>query len=106
MSQTQLLPSIFQRVHPKYRTPGGFDRHVLLGRGAGVGVCGLPSLSTAATKSYAQMFRGEDGLTFLGDLYAFGAAASYTLVFIALDRAAPEGPPQPARVSSCRSTSR
>jgi amino acid transporter len=35
-------------------------------------------------ETYARLFRGEDGITFLGDLYAFGAAASYSFVFIAL----------------------
>jgi amino acid transporter len=33
---------------------------------------------------YHKLFRGEDGITFLGDLYAFGAAASYSFVFLAL----------------------
>jgi amino acid transporter len=44
----------------------------------------LPSLSPAVRYTYRHLFRGEDGITFLGDLYAFGAAASYSFVFIAL----------------------
>jgi APA family basic amino acid/polyamine antiporter len=84
MSGTQLLPSMFQRVHPKYRTPAisiavfcGFAVLELL-------FASIPSLSPGVKGLYAILFRGEDGITFLGDLYAFGAAASYSLVFIAL----------------------
>jgi APA family basic amino acid/polyamine antiporter len=33
---------------------------------------------------YDRLFRGEAGIGFLGDLYAFGAATSYSFVFIAL----------------------
>ena len=84
MSGTQLLPSAFQKVHPKYRTPAvsivmfcGFACIELL-------FAALPSLSPGVRSIYAKLFRGEDGITFLGDLYAFGAAASYSFVFIAL----------------------
>jgi amino acid transporter len=84
MSGTQLLPSIFQRVHPKFRTPAvsiltfcGFAIVELI-------FASLPSLSAPVKAIYARLFRGEDGITFLGDLYAFGAAASYSFVFIAL----------------------
>jgi basic amino acid/polyamine antiporter, APA family len=84
MSGTQLLPSAFQRVHKKYRTPA-----VSISVFCGVAIvelvfAALPSLSPAVHEIYARLFRGEDGITFLGDLYAFGAAASYSFVFIAL----------------------
>jgi APA family basic amino acid/polyamine antiporter len=84
MSGAQLLPSLFQRVHPRFRTPV-----VSIGAFCGVGVvelvfASLPSLSPAVKSVYAHFFRGENGITFLGDLYAFGAAASYSFVFIAL----------------------
>jgi len=84
MSGTQLLPSAFQRVHRKYRTPA-----VSISVFCGVAIvelifAALPSLSPEVHAIYARLFRGEDGITFLGDLYAFGAAASYSFVFIAL----------------------
>ncbi len=84
MSGTRLLPSAFQRVHPKFRTPAvsilmfcGFAIVELI-------FAALPSLSPPVRAIYVRLFRGEDGITFLGDLYAFGAAASYSFVFIAL----------------------
>ena len=84
MSQSQLLPSMFQRVHPRFRTPAvsiavfcGFALVELV-------FAALPSLSHGFKDIYARFFRGESGITFLGDLYAFGAAASYSFVFIAL----------------------
>jgi amino acid transporter len=84
MSGTQLLPSIFQRVSKRYRTPVvsimtfcGFAIVELI-------FASLPSLSPAVRYTYRHLFRGEDGITFLGDLYAFGAAASYSFVFVAL----------------------
>jgi len=71
-------------VHPKFRTPAvsiltfcGFAIVELI-------FASLPSLSAPVKAIYARLFRGEDGITFLGDLYAFGAAASYSFVFIAL----------------------
>jgi APA family basic amino acid/polyamine antiporter len=84
MSGTKLLPSIFQRVHPKFRTPV-----VSIATFCGFAIvelifAALPSLSPPVKQIYARLFHGEDGITFLGDLYAFGAAASYSLVFIAL----------------------
>ncbi|MBV9103893.1 MAG: APC family permease [Candidatus Eremiobacteraeota bacterium] len=84
MSRTQLLPSIFQRVSPTRRTPV-----VSIAAFCGVAVvelifAALPSLSPGMHHLYARLFRGEDGITFLGDLYAFGAATSYSFVFIAL----------------------
>ncbi|MBC5810136.1 MAG: amino acid permease [Candidatus Eremiobacteraeota bacterium] len=84
MSRAQLLPSIFQRVHSKFRTPAvsiaifcGFAALELL-------FAALPSLSKYFNGVYAKFFHGENGITFLGDLYAFGAAASYSFVFLAL----------------------
>jgi APA family basic amino acid/polyamine antiporter len=44
----------------------------------------LPSLSPAMATLYAQHFNGESGIDFLGDLYAFGAATSYSFVFVAV----------------------
>jgi APA family basic amino acid/polyamine antiporter len=84
MSNTQLLPSLFQKVHPRFRTPA-----VSILVFSGVAIlelifAALPSVSPAVHGVYAKLFRGEDGITFLGDLYAFGAAASYSFVFLAL----------------------
>jgi APA family basic amino acid/polyamine antiporter len=84
MSQANLLPSLFRQVHPKFRTPA-----VSIGIFCGFAVlelifAALPSLSPSSKDVYARLFRGEDGITFLGDLYAFGAAASYSFVFLAL----------------------
>jgi APA family basic amino acid/polyamine antiporter len=69
MSQFQLLPSLFKRVHRKFKTP------VI----SIVVFCGV-----AAIELVFAALQGSFGYEFLGDLYAFGAAASYTLVFIAL----------------------
>lgn len=69
MSRERLLPSIFQRVHGKFRTP--------------VFAIGTFCLVAIAVHVWAAL-QGPGGLDFLGDLYAFGAATSYTLVFIAL----------------------
>ncbi len=69
MSQFQLLPSLFKRVHRKFKTP------VI----SIVVFCGL-----AAVELVFAALQGDFGYEFLGDLYAFGAAASYTLVFVAL----------------------
>ena len=69
MSQFQLLPSIFKRVHRKFKTP----------------VISIFVFCTlAAIELVFAALQGSFGYEFLGDLYAFGAAASYTLVFIAL----------------------
>ncbi|MBV8602287.1 MAG: APC family permease [Candidatus Eremiobacteraeota bacterium] len=69
MSREKLLPSVFARVHPKFRTPA-----VAIAAFCSVGV--LVHVFAA--------LQGDGGLAFLGDLYAFGAATSYTLVFLAL----------------------
>jgi APA family basic amino acid/polyamine antiporter len=84
MSSTNLLPSMFQRVHAKFRTPvisivsfGGIAVLELI-------FAAFPSLHPGAMTLYARFFRNESGLDFLADLYAFGAATSYSFVFLAL----------------------
>ncbi|HEY1683001.1 MAG TPA: APC family permease [Candidatus Tumulicola sp.] len=84
MSRSNLLPSLFQRVHPKFRTPA-----VSIAAFCGVAILELlfasfPSLYPGAMTLYAHFFRHETGLDFLADLYAFGAATSYSFVFLAL----------------------
>ncbi|MEO6836157.1 MAG: APC family permease [Candidatus Tumulicola sp.] len=84
MSKSNLLPSIFQRVHSKFRTPA-----ISIVAFGGVAVLELifaafPSLHPDAMTLYARFFRNESGLDFLADLYAFGAATSYSFVFVAL----------------------
>jgi len=84
MSTEQLLPSIFRRVHASFRTPA-----ISIIAFSGVAVlelifAAIPYLIPAANVLYAHLFRGEGGLDFLADLYAFGAATSYSFVFIAL----------------------
>ncbi|MFN2462083.1 MAG: APC family permease [Candidatus Velthaea sp.] len=68
MSQANLLPRIFERVSRKYRTP----------------VVSIIAFCALAVVELIFAALQDDGYVFLGDLYAFGAAASYTLVFIAL----------------------
>ena len=84
MASGRLLPSVFQRVHPKFRTPVVsllvFTGLALLE----VLFAALPSLDPAMAHVYAERFNGEGGIDFLGDLYAFGAATSYSFVFVAL----------------------
>jgi APA family basic amino acid/polyamine antiporter len=84
MSRSRLLPSVFERVHPRYRTPAvsivtfcGLALVVLM-------FAALPSLDPAADAIYNRFFHGEGGLDVLADLYAFGAATSYSFVFVAL----------------------
>ncbi|HKE36427.1 MAG TPA: APC family permease [Candidatus Baltobacteraceae bacterium] len=84
MSSTNLLPSVFQRVHPRYRTP-----MISILAFCGVAVfelvfAAMPSLDPNAVALYDRFFHGESGLDFLADLYAFGAATSYSFVFLAL----------------------
>ncbi|MGA8534036.1 MAG: APC family permease [Candidatus Tumulicola sp.] len=84
MSSTNLLPSMFQRVHARYRTPA-----ISIVTFGGIAVLELifaafPSLHPGAMTVYARFFRNETGLNFLADLYAFGAATSYSFVFVAL----------------------
>jgi len=84
MSSGRLLPSIFQSVHPRFRTPTislvVFTAVALIE----VLFAALPALFPAMSQVYARRFNGESGIDFLGDLYAFGAATSYSFVFIAL----------------------
>jgi APA family basic amino acid/polyamine antiporter len=69
MSQFRLLPTIFQTVNRKFRTP----------------VISIAVFSSVAILELVfAALQGDEGFRFLGDLYAFGAAASYTLVFCAL----------------------
>ncbi len=84
MSRAQLLPSVFQRVHRRFRTP--FISIVTFCALAVVELvfAALPQLDHGAKALYGRLFHGEDGITFLGDLYAFGAATSYSFVFLAL----------------------
>ncbi|MEO6913829.1 MAG: APC family permease, partial [Candidatus Baltobacteraceae bacterium] len=84
MSQNQLLPSLFQHVHRVFRTPA-VSIFTFTGLAIVVMIfAAIPSLSQTGSAFYLKHFSGEDGVTFLGDLYAFGAAVSYTFVFIAL----------------------
>lgn len=84
MSRTQLLPSIFERVHPRFRTPATAII-TFCGLAAAVLVfAALPSLLPEVNAFYQHFFRGEAGIDVLADLYAFGAATSYSFVFIAL----------------------
>jgi basic amino acid/polyamine antiporter, APA family len=84
MSTGGLLPSLFQRVHARFRTPMVsllvFTAVALIE----VIFAALPSLSPHMADAYAKHFNGESGIDFLGDLYAFGAATSYSFVFVAL----------------------
>jgi APA family basic amino acid/polyamine antiporter len=84
MSGQRLLPSVFQRVHPRFRTPA-----ISIVTFCGIAIAeltfaALPSLFAPVHQFYKGVLGGEDGLTLLGDLYAFGAAASYSFVFVAL----------------------
>ncbi len=84
MSTSKLLPSVFQRIHARFRTPA---TSIFTFCGLAVVVlifAALPQLDHGARAVYDRLFHGEDGVTFLGDLYAFGAATSYSFVFIAL----------------------
>lgn len=69
MSQFQLLPQVFERVHKKHHTPV---------------ISILTFCALAVVELIFAALQGNAGYEFLGDLYAFGAAASYTLVFVAL----------------------
>jgi APA family basic amino acid/polyamine antiporter len=69
MGKLQVLPSWFQVTNPKSKTPIGT---ILFFSGIAM---------IALVAAYLQ---GPHAFDFLGDLYAFGAALSYTLVFVAL----------------------
>ncbi|MDP9111366.1 MAG: APC family permease, partial [Candidatus Eremiobacteraeota bacterium] len=84
MSTSKLLPSVFQRVHPRYRTPAFSIVAFCAVAVVELIFAALPGLDPQAKAIYGRLFHGEDGIAFLGDLYAFGAATSYSFVFIAL----------------------
>ena len=69
MGQFDELPRWFQRINRNTKTPVGT---ILVFSGI------------AAIELIAAYVQKEQALTFLADLYAFGAALSYTLVFVAL----------------------
>ncbi|HEV2038342.1 MAG TPA: APC family permease [Candidatus Eremiobacteraceae bacterium] len=69
MAKFNVLPSWFQVTNPKTRTPIGTI--VVFSGIAAIELC-------------AAYLQGPHAIGFLADLYAFGAALSYTLVFIAL----------------------
>jgi APA family basic amino acid/polyamine antiporter len=84
MSRSRLLPSVFERVNRRFRTPA-----VSIITFCAIAIvvlifAALPSLDPGMQALYDRLFRGEAGIGFLGDLYAFGAATSYSFVFIAL----------------------
>jgi amino acid transporter len=69
MGTNGLLPAVFKVTNPKTKTPV---------------VSILVFASVALVELVAAYFQGDQALNFLADLYAFGAALSYTLVFVAL----------------------
>jgi basic amino acid/polyamine antiporter, APA family len=84
MSSSNLLPSTFQRVHEKFRTPV-----ISIVFFCAIAVLWLifaatPALFPSVETVYGRFLRGEGGLGFLADLYAFGAATSYSFVFLGL----------------------
>jgi APA family basic amino acid/polyamine antiporter len=84
MSRSRLLPSVFERVSRRFRTPA-----VSIVTFCAIAIlvlifAALPSLDPGMQKLYDHAFHGEAGIVVLGDLYAFGAATSYSFVFIAL----------------------
>ncbi len=84
MSRARLLPSVFERVNRRFRTPA-----ISIFTFCAIAIlvlifAALPSLDPAMRSHYERLFHGEAGIGFLGDLYAFGAATSYSFVFIAL----------------------
>ncbi len=84
MSTSNLLPSLFQRVSDRFRTPV-----ISIVFFSSIAVIELifaaaPGLFPSVAALYAGFFHGENGLAFLADLYAFGAATSYSFVFLGL----------------------
>ena len=69
MGNFNLLPAVFKRTNAKTRTPV-FSI--------------LFFAAIALVELVAAYLQGDQALNFLADLYAFGAALSYTLVFVAL----------------------
>ncbi len=68
MAMNDLTPKVFTRVHPKFRTP----------------VISLMVFSGIALIELIFAGFTPDAANTLGDMYAFGAATSYTLVFVSL----------------------
>ena len=83
MSSARLLPSVFQRVHRRFRTPVISIVTFCALAALELVFAALPGLDPSARSVYDRLFQGENGITFLGDLYAFGAATSYSFVFLA-----------------------
>lgn len=84
MSKSQLLPSVFEKIQAKYRTPAV---SIISFCGLAIAVlifAALPSLDPGLRATYEHYFHGEQGIDVLADLYAFGAATSYSFVFVAL----------------------
>jgi basic amino acid/polyamine antiporter, APA family len=69
MGKYQLLPPFFQQTNRKTRTPV---------------VTILIFSGVALVELIAAYLQGDQAIGFMFDLYAFGAALSYTLVFVAL----------------------
>jgi basic amino acid/polyamine antiporter, APA family len=69
MGTNGLLPAAFKLTNPKTKTPV---------------VSILVFSGVALVELVIAFFQGDQALNFLADLYAFGAALSYTLVFVAL----------------------
>jgi APA family basic amino acid/polyamine antiporter len=68
MSINDLSPKVFTRVHPRFKTP----------------VIALVVFCAIALAELAFAGATPDAANTLGDMYAFGAASSYTLVFVSL----------------------
>jgi APA family basic amino acid/polyamine antiporter len=84
MSRSRLLPSVFERVSRRFRTPAVATITFCAIAVVVLIFAALPSLDPGMQAFYQHAFRGEAGIVVLGDLYAFGAATSYSFVFIAL----------------------
>ena len=84
MSRSRLLPSVFERVSRRFRTPAVATITFCAIAVVVLIFAALPSLDPGMQALYQHAFRGEAGIVVLGDLYAFGAATSYSFVFIAL----------------------
>ena len=68
MSKNDLTPKVFTRIQPKFRTP----------------VVSLVVFCVIALGELVFAGLTPDAANTLGDMYAFGAASSYTLVFVSL----------------------
>jgi APA family basic amino acid/polyamine antiporter len=84
MSRSRLLPSVFERVSSRFRTPAVSIVAFCVVALIVLVFAALPSLEPHAQSIYRRFFHGEAGLDVLADLYAFGAATSYSFVFVAL----------------------